>query len=346
MRKRCKRSLEAKRKQRLFRNKRKKIINQQFKKSLSDKVKELKAENEVMEKTVREEKTIKEKYFKMWRLSEDEKKKLKTSWMVYTGQYRPVLRKPTMDLLKLEPTFLENIDGGKILGKGRFGSVMLMKFRSTPVAVKYFELSTTSDMVETTHLQQCCHINLPIIYGINNTQMPFFIVTQFYGCPESGSLTLHDIFFGKTAIDCLAMDQWLHIMLQLVDAILHLHRKTILHNDIKSDNILVVKNAGFYSPILVDFGKACLISEAKTKRLTKEEQNYFQKKHFLIAPEVINGTQPQSIKSDVYSVGIVVKNSYSVCKYKPVKEIAKRCLSPFTARCNSEELMHIVDSFM
>jgi hypothetical protein len=162
-------------------------------------------------------------------MSEDEKKKVKTSRMVYSGQYKPALGKPTKDVLKLEPTFLEDIDGEKILGKGRFGSVMLKKFRSTPVAVKYFEPSTTSSMVEkeASHLQQCCHINLPILYGMNNTQMPFFIATQFYGCPvsTSGSLTLHDIVTEKATIDCLEMEQWLHIIFQLVDAVFHLHKK-------------------------------------------------------------------------------------------------------------------------
>ena len=71
-----------------------------------------------MEKTVEEEKTIKEKYFKMWQMSENEKKKLKTSRMVYSGQYKPALGKPTKEVLKLEPTFLEETDGETFLGKG------------------------------------------------------------------------------------------------------------------------------------------------------------------------------------------------------------------------------------
>jgi hypothetical protein len=34
-----------------------------------------------------------------------------------------------------------------------------------------------------------------------------------------------------------------------------------------------------------------LISEAKTKKLTKEEQSRYRKEHFNISPEVINGTE-------------------------------------------------------
>jgi serine/threonine protein kinase len=304
-----------------------------------------------MDKTIKEEKTMKEKYFKMWRMSENEKKRLKTSRMVYSGQHKPAIGKPTKEVLKLDPTFLEDIDScEKVLGKGRFGSVLLKKFRSSPVAVKYFESCTTASMVEkeASLLQQCCHINLPIIYGMNNTQTPFFIVTQFYGFSAvltSGSLTLYDVVSKKATIDGLELAQWLHVIFQLIDAIFHLHQNNVLHNDVKGDNILVVKNAGFYSPIVVDFGKACLISEAKTKKLTREEQTRYRKEHCHISPEVIDGTQPQSIKSDVYSVGLVVGNIYHVCKLKSVKEIAKRCLKPFASRCTSEELMSLVDSF-
>ncbi len=96
-------------------------------------------------------------------------------------------------------------------------------------------------------------------------------------------------------------EQWIHIIFSLMLFFICI-KKYPSYNDVKSDNILVVKNAGFYSPILVDFGKACLISEAKTKKLTKEEQSCYRKEHCHISPKVIDGTQ--SIKSDVYSVGV------------------------------------------
>jgi hypothetical protein len=68
----------------------------------------------------------------------------------------------------------------------------------------------------------------------------------------------------------------------------------------------------------------------------------YQKEHCHISLEAIGGTQPQSIKSDVYSVGVVIGNSYYVCKYKPIKEIAKQCLGPFAGKVYL--LMDIIDS--
>ena len=61
--------------------------------------------------------------------------------------------------------------------------------------MKYFESSTTSKAVENEalFLKQCCHINLPLIYGMNNTQRQFYIVTQFYRSEDFKPVTLRSI---------------------------------------------------------------------------------------------------------------------------------------------------------
>ena len=74
-----------------------------------------------------------------------------------------------------------------------------------------------------------------------------------------------------------------------------------LHNDIKCDNILSISNAATYScsPILIDFGKACEVGDAEKKTLTKQKQDKYRKKHNNNAPEVVSGSHPQSVKSDI-----------------------------------------------
>ena len=42
-------------------------------------------------------------------------------------------------------------------------------------------------------LKQCCHINQPLTYGMNNTQRPFYIVTQFYGSEDFKPVTLRGV---------------------------------------------------------------------------------------------------------------------------------------------------------
>ena len=94
-------------------------------------------------------------------------------------------------ILNIDSSLLEDVDNASHeLGKGRFGTVLLRKFRSSSVAVKYFDMSVRAHLVEREAflLTHCCHINLLLIYGMNNILKRFFIVTQFYGS-ESLSYT-------------------------------------------------------------------------------------------------------------------------------------------------------------
>ena len=91
------------------------------------------------------------------------------------------------------------------------------------------------------------------------------------------------------------------IMLKLCQALQHLHEKQLLHQDIKSDNILITKINSDYFPMLVDFGKSIAISKAPSKRtlLAPLQQEEYRKKNRHIAPEIALG-QPPSCASDIF----------------------------------------------
>ena len=286
----------------------------------------------------------------MWQQSEKEKEKLKNSRATLQGHSMKQYGDGSPEILQIRPTMLEEASAeySALLGKGQFETVSLKTFRNSPVAVKYFDSSSSIKMIEreAMYLRQCCHLNLPLLYGMNTSIQPYFIVTQFYGISSSEAVTLNYIIKETTSIRISGVEHWMHVIHQLSDCLLYIHNKSILHNDIKSDNIVVVQttsNGIFYSPILVDFGKAHFISEGHRRNFSESTKAQYYKEHRHIAPEIVEGTQPPTVRSDVYSVGVVVTRIYNYYKCKPLKEIAKKCLRAFPDRCTSAQLLKLTD---
>ena len=154
-------------------------------------------------------------------------------------------------------------------------------------------------------MAKCSHPSIPHLFGVNVTQKPYFMVSYFYGiggstCTLYRALHSQSISLSKCSIG--------KIMFQLCKALEYLHSKHLLHRDIKGDNILLTTVANKeYHPMLIDFGKAILLSEAplKQKSLTALEQADYRKKHRHIAPEIVLG-HPPSFASDIFSFGVVM----------------------------------------
>ena len=157
---------------------------------------------------------------------------------------------------------------------------------------------------------------------------------------------MNNIIKKTTSIRISGVEHWMHVIHQLSDCLLYIHNKSILHNDIKSDNIVVMQttlNGILYFPILVDFGKAHFISEGHRRNFFESTKAQYYKEHRHIAPEIVESTQPPTVRSDVNSVGVVVARIYNYCKCKPLKEIAKKCLRAFPDRCTSAQLLKLTD---
>ena len=93
----------------------------------------------------------------------------------------------------------------------------------------------------------------------------------------------------------------------ILEAFIWLHSKSILHNDIKSDNIVIHGNM----PKIIDFGKANMVSSCLTYSIqpgTAEHEQY-EKYHRHLAYELRNiPGSSQSFKSDTYSIGHMFKH--------------------------------------
>ena len=156
-------SLESRRKQRIARNKRKREEKTLSKRGLTTSVQDLKRENESLIRKFSVESAIKEKYFEMWRASEKEKDKIKNARLVLKGCRQIVATNNeavpniSKDILNIDPSLLEDVhvdNASHELGKGRFGTVLLKKFRSSPEAVKYFDMSVRAQLVEREALKE------------------------------------------------------------------------------------------------------------------------------------------------------------------------------------------------
>ena len=175
-----------------------------------------------------------------------EKDKIKTAEVVSKGCWQNVatsneaVPNVSKGILNIDPSLLEDLDtASQELGKGRFGAVLLKKFQLSPVhvAVRYFDMSVRAQLVEREAflLSHRCHINLPLIYGMNDIVKHFFIVTQFYGSESLKPVTLKGLVREEPEVTkfSLVFEECLHIVVQLSDYLSYLHNTSkIVHNSI------------------------------------------------------------------------------------------------------------------
>lgn len=95
----------------------------------------------------------------------------------------------------------------------------------------------------------------------------------------------------------------------------HIHEKGILHNDVKADNIALgdclpaskeIPVAGVW-PTIIDFGKACPSKKGKKYILGPHQRKMYRSRYSHIAPDLVDGIVPQSVLSDVLSLGQIMK---------------------------------------
>lgn len=160
------------------------------------------------------------------------------------------------------------------VGRGSFGIVRAQMLRGILVAVKEFlSRSVTADVIhEASVLNRICHPYLPLLIGMCTKQLPLRLVLQFHAFKELESVTLEH----ELRENHLSCHLWLHLCAQLLEAIKYLHEEAyILHNDIKSNNVLVAqsnRDQCKYQVVLIDFGKATGIQESKRYHLSDVEK--------------------------------------------------------------------------
>jgi len=184
----------------------------------------------------------------------------------------------------------------KEIGVGGFSTVYLVrsvKFEMDFVAkVIHKKLSNTdiawkSYLTETTNLCKLDHPNIIRLYEAFPNEDSLIIILEY--CP-GGSLL--DLVRNKGVI---SEKELFSLMVQVVDAMIHLTKCGIVHHDIKPQNILLDP---FNRPKLADFG---LSSKAGS-----DKSHLYQGTWTFLAPEVIKKTPYDPIPADIWSLGVTM----------------------------------------
>ena len=112
------------------------------------------------------------------------------------------------------------------------------------------------------------------------------------------------------------------IMKEILEAFIFMHKKKILHNDIKADNVLIGQNRS----VIIDFGKATMLDcpVIYNVALNADQCNIYNKKHRHLAHELRNvPNTKQSTKTDAYSIGYMMKHVGAAIPFPPIIRTGK-----------------------
>lgn len=200
----------------------------------------------------------------------------------------------------------------KSIGKGIFGKCYSGHMSThLPICIKAFrndDALMSVFPIEATLMLKLCHPNLPWLYGITEHGSCKMLVLSFHNI-NGRSCTLHkalhydldQLWFDRQLID------WKIIIFDVVSAVNYLHKNNILHNDIKSDNIVLDNRSSACHSVLIDFGKGCYANSGKKYSLSNSERRRYGHEHPQVAPDLRDGHCKQSQYSDVYSTGRIIK---------------------------------------
>ena len=174
-------------------------------------------------------------------------------------------------------------------------TLAIHKLTGKQVAIKSFDKEYMKDSFsrkkvfqEVYILKKIHHKNIMRLLEVFESNNHFLIVTEY--C-SSGDL-LHYVKRKKRLDEAKAR----YIFLQLVYAISHCHCRSVLHRDVKLDNVLLDTEKGVK---LCDFGVSKIV---KKKQFVKEQCGT----PAYIAPEIIANEGYSGFASDIWSLGVVL----------------------------------------
>ena len=137
----------------------------------------------------------------------------------------------------------------KVLGHGVFGKCFLGSIGSQQACIKMFrpgQVYQSSMKNEAFMLSQCCHPNIPLLFGMCFASEFNALALSYHGM-NGISCSIHSLVCTKNASkltpgSALTSDEWKGVILGSMEGLSYLHhhpKDAVLHNDLKEDNIVV-----------------------------------------------------------------------------------------------------------
>ena len=218
-------------------------------------------------------------------------------------EHEPVLSVKALDVRHFDQGEV-CVDKQNVLGKGVFGKCYLGSVGPLQARVKVLRKGQqyeASFINEVNILSQCCHHNIPLLFGIMTTTAGYKCLLMSFHRINGISYSVHSLL-AKEA-DQLVIVAWKKVIVGSAKGLQYLHshgKGPILHKDLKSDNIVVSNSFDCIEPCIVDFGKACFQQNAKLYHLSSTDKTSIERvMHPQVASELRDGICKQSTASDV-----------------------------------------------
>ncbi|XP_038045506.1 pollen-specific leucine-rich repeat extensin-like protein 2 [Patiria miniata] len=226
------------------------------------------------------------------------------------------------------------------LGAGDFGEVLLMRKKSDGglLAVKRLKCSNCPQkayremLVEIKAMMAVSGLKeFPRFMGIVDEST---FAMEFVGDSRTYSAkSVHSCMLDRSI---LTIADRARVSIDITRGLMELHQSGWLHNDLHNGNALVCTDSTSCQPTakIIDMGKASKISNPPPpNRFCKNVKAYYYKNCQQIAPDIVEGISQVSEASDVYSLGILLKDiALNIRDLKYVRNLGIRCCHKNPAR--------------
>lgn len=198
------------------------------------------------------------------------------------------------------------------LGSGGMGTVLKATHvqLNKPVAIKVLNMELVKDRTSLSRFEsearaggQLAHPNLVAVFDFGYTLdgEPFFVMEYVEG------FSLAELV--KRCGKCPSAD-FIFVFIQALKALNYIHRKNVIHRDIKSSNIMLQFIEGDRYVKLIDFGIAKVLADAGVTMQQLTSTGEAVGSPLYMSPEQCKGSHID-VRADIYSLGCVMHECFA-----------------------------------